>query len=323
MRNVFNRKRFHLTVTAPSILWVLICFVFISVSVGWDNLFYFMPHEIAAIILSIAAPVFLFGVLFTVSRMASNEDVFAQEIHRHRSLIEKLLEKIDRAVEAMRKNWQFNADDINALKAMPGDLTGAIEALKAIPEDITSAFEAQNTGIEDITNKLTAVLRDEEEKARKIDHRDISRQTALMGMINVVLNDISVSVTRLLVRLMEKEGRSTEEIREYIQGLLYAFSTGDKGAFFRVLHYWLANNPKRIESLKLLAAESSVVSRDLSKILREMKEVISLVGRYDQNDIVKTFFNDNALWELNEVLEPHFREDGTAKESPDTSKNGK
>lgn len=316
MRNLFQERRFQLSFIAPSILWVLICIIYISVFVGWGNLFDFLPHEFAAIILSIVTPIFLFGVLFIVFRMSANEDQISDEIHRHRTSIEDLSAKVEQIVEAMRENWQFNVNDIDALKRIPEDLTGAIEALKAIPGDMTSAMKTHNAGIEDITNRLADVLRKEEEKSAKIDVGDITRHAALMGLINMVLNDISVTVTRMLVRLLEYDGRTREEIKEFVQGLVNAYSAGDKDAFFHAFHFWLVGKPERIEALRSMIGESPEVSVDLSKILREIEEIITLVERCDEHDIAKIVFDDNALRKLSEVLKPHFNLEGRPRELP-------
>ncbi|MEE8392966.1 MAG: hypothetical protein V3R66_01375 [Rhodospirillales bacterium] len=217
--------------------------------------------------------------------MASNE------MRRHSAQI----------IEAIRESWPFS--------------TGDIETLKAIPRDMTNAIEAQHGGIKDITDKLNEVLRNEVGTTGNIDFGDIRQQTALMGLITLVLNDINVSVTRLLVRLMEEEGRSKEEIMELIYGLINAYSAGDRDVFLYVLNHQLANSPERIGSLQSLSGKSSEVSRDLSRVQREAKEIISLIGRVGEDDIVGITFDGGALMALNDVLEPHFNLDGTAKAS--------
>lgn len=278
MTNIIFDRRLLTIVVIPSFLWLFVCATYISGYVGWDNMFASLPHEIAAIILSIVTPVVLFAILFIAFSKGTENDGLGDDVRLQGSLIENLSTKIDNVIEVMLENR-----------------------------------ESHIAGIENITDKLTSALRSEEEKAGKIGPADISQQTALLGLLNVVLNDINVSVTRLLVRLMEKEGRSKEEAKEFIQGLVNAYSVGDRDVFFAVLRHQLANNPERIVSLQALSSEFPNVSRDLSKIIRESTEIVSLIGRFDDDDIIRVLFDDTALRTLSEVLEPHFNENGISK----------
>ncbi len=380
MKTDLNIKPILRSANALSIVWVLICLGYISYNVGWENLSYLLPHEIAAMVLGIISPVFIFIVLSFVSKVARNERKVAEEMLRHGDLIKDISGKIGEIADETRENGKFLIEDLEAHKAISGDVVNAIEsqnagmeditnklsvvikgdqkklerierkvaeemlrhgdlikdisgkigkiadetrkngkfliedleAHKAISGDVVNAIENQNAGMEDITNKLSMVIKSDQKKLERIDPKDVNQLSALVGLINMALTDISVSATQLLVQLMEEGQRDKREIKEFVSGLVDAYSTGDKNVFFRALKQQLADNPTRVKALQSLSGSSPEVRRDIAKILKEMREIISLVNRCDKDNLIRIVFEGGDVWALHEALKPHFKMDGTA-----------
>ncbi|MEE9545635.1 MAG: hypothetical protein V3V55_08625 [Rhodospirillales bacterium] len=298
MKTDLNIKPILRSANALSIVWVLICLGYISYNVGWENLSYLLPHEIAGMVLGIISPVFIFIILSFVSKVARNERKVAEEMLRHGDLIKDISGKIGKIADETRKNGKFLIEDLEAHKAISGDVVNAIES--------------QNAGMEDITNKLSMVIKSDQKKLERIDPKDVNQLSALVGLINMALTDISVSATQLLVQLMEEGQRDKREIKEFVSGLVDAYSTGDKNVFFRALKQQLADNPTRVKALQSLSGSSPEVRRDIAKILKEMREIISLVNRCDKDNLIRIVFEGGDVWALHEALKPHFKMDGTA-----------
>ncbi len=293
---------FQFTVTAPTVLWLILFGLFISFGVGWDNLFDLLPHEIGAVFLSFIAPILFFIVIYIVVGTAKEVRQVADDSHHHGELIRALLVKTGPSGGAAERDDQWLADALDAQKSAADAMTDIVNAHRALSEDIN--------------DKLTAYIQGEQAGAGKSGGPgpdDISQTTALMGLVNIVLNDLSVSSTRILVRLLELENLSKEEIKDLMQGLIGAYSAGDKDVFFRILHQQLAAKPECVDTLRSHTGEGSAVSRDLSRILRGSKEVFSLVERCDEGDIIGIVFDNNDLKALRDILASHFVADGTAK----------
>ncbi|HIJ93707.1 MAG TPA: hypothetical protein HPP84_10110 [Rhodospirillaceae bacterium] len=335
-----------------------------------------MPHEIAAMVIGIISPIFIFIILSFISKAAGNERKAAEEMLRHGDLIKDISGKIGEITNETRENGKFlikelearkaisrdvvnaienqNAgmedianklsmaikgerEELEAYKAISGEVVNAIEnqntgmedianklsmaikgereeleAYKAISGEVVNAIENQNTGMEDIANKLSVVIKSDREKLDRIDPKDVNQLSALIGLINMVLADISVSATQLLVQLMEEGRRDKREIKEFVSGLVEAYSTGDKNVFFRALKQQLADNPTRVKALQSLSGSSPEVRRDIARILKEMREIITLVNRCDKDNLIRIVFEGGDVWALHEVLKPHFKMDGTA-----------
>ncbi len=288
LKDIVLDNRFQSTVAAPTVGWLVLFGMFISLGVGWDNLFDLLPHEIAGVFLTFFMPILFFIVIYFVAGTAADVRRAANDSRRHGELI-------------------------RALSDMGGLSGGAAEANDGWLAD---ALDAQKSATDAINDKLTAYIEDQRAAAEKPDGQgpgDISRKTALMGLVNIVMNDLSVSSTRILVRLLELEKLSKEGIKDLIQGLIGAYSAGDKDVFFRILHQRLAAKTEWVEALRSHAGESSAVSGDLSRILRGSKEVLSLVEQCDEGDIIGIIFDDKDLKALRDILESHFDEDGAPK----------
>lgn len=310
------------------VLWPVFFAVFFAFAVGWRNLSDLLSYEIAAILMFFLMPVLLCVVLFVASGMAADAEASAERTRLLSEAIRTLSEKIDRIPRPAEKNDRWLVEALEAQKAASRDIAGAIGGHRALIADIdgklADLLRREQAGAEEArADKAKAEAerakakaekaRIQAEKARAEEaarteadkSRSIAEQAALMGLINLVMNDVSISVTRVLVRLMETEHRSKEEVQEVIQGLVGAFAAGDKDVFFRLLHQRLSSRPEWMESLRAQAAKSPALARDLAKIVRGSKEVASLVGRCDDGDIIADVFGDTALKALGAILEPH------------------
>ncbi len=84
--------------------WLLICLGYISYNVGWENLLYLLPHEIAAMVLGVISPIFIFIIFSSISKTARNERKGAEEMLRHGDLIKDISGKIDEIAGKTRDN---------------------------------------------------------------------------------------------------------------------------------------------------------------------------------------------------------------------------
>lgn len=336
MSENYDENRFRRSVLLPSGIWLLLCAAYISISVGWGNLFAFLPLEIAVLLLSMVLPIFLFATWHVLSKADAQAADVADELDRQGERIEEMYQALS-TISETQQSGSLSASDMAALLAMPNDLrnmkTGQTDGLEtlnetlkqsrlvggedmqtvqALPERIAGLIEGQSRSIQGLTGKMDDLVRHQESGEGQIDFGEIRQQTALVGLITFVLNDINVSTTRLLVKLMEKEERSREEIRDFIMGLSNAYAMGDRGVFVSVMQHQLANNQERVVLLQSLAEGSSDVAADLSKIMRESKEVFSLIGQFGEENIVTALFDERTLRALNSILESHFSQEGSA-----------
>lgn len=299
------------------VLWPVFFAAFFAFAVGWRNLSDLLSYEIAAVLMFFFMPVLLCVALFIASGMAADAAASAERTRLLSEAIRILSEKIDLIPRPAEKDDRWLVEALGAQKAASRDIAGAIAAIgghRALIADIdgklADLLRREQAGAEEAKAEKA---RTEAEKARTEEaaqteadkSRSIAEQAALMGLINLVMNDVSISVTRVLVRLMETEHRSKEEVQEVIQGLVGAFSAGDKDVFFRLLHQRLSSRPESMESLRSQAAKSPALARDLAKIVRGSKEVASLVGRCNDGDIIADVFGDTILKALGAILGPH------------------
>lgn len=337
MSDLFYENRFKRAVALPSGVWLVLCAVYITVSVGWGNLFSFLPLEIAVLFLSMILPVFLFAVWYSLSTGQSRSSYLLEELQIQGTRIDEIAANLDKLKEGA---GGLSDSDMAALLAMPNDIRSLkaaqeqglesvekvneavkqnrlvgiddMQVVRGLPERISGLVETQSRSIQGLSVKLEEVANNQAGGQGRIDFSEIRQQTALGGLLAFVLNDINVSTTRLLVKLMEKEERSREEIKDFVQGLVSAYSMGDRNVFISVLQHQLANSQERVVLLQTMAEGSPEVSADISKIIRESKEIFSLVGQFADDNILATVFDDKILKALNGVLESHFTQDGTA-----------
>jgi hypothetical protein len=288
-----------LFVIVPSLTWATVCFLYITFGFGWENLIYLLPHEIAGFVLFVISPFFVFVIFFTHSKLPTGDRGVAEQMRKQGVLMKEISGKVDKVMDGTLGTRKIMMDAMRAHKSALDKFSGAIEH--------------QNSGMVEIDTKLSLALRRDQEKLEKIDPKDVNQMAALVGLINVALTDLSVSATQIIVSLMEEEGREKEEVKEFIGGMVDIYSSGDKNVFFRGLKKLVSESPEHIETLKRLSAKSPEVKRDLSKILRETREIISMVSRCDKDNLIRIVFEGGDLWELNEKLKLKFEPDGAAK----------
>ena len=122
-----------------------------------------------------------------------------------------------------------------------------------------------------------------------------------------------MATTQILVLLLQKERRARKDIKDFVGGLVEAYTTGDRNVFFRVLQRQLTDVPSRVKTLQTLSTDSPELRNNISKVLREVREIMSLVGRCDRDNLVRIIFEEGELRALQQELSRHFEEDGTAK----------
>lgn len=314
MRNMFQGGRFLKIVVVPSALWLLLCVIYISVPIGWESLFFLLPHEIGVFLLSIFLPILIFICIFALTSGGDeNQEQVLVSLRRLGDQVETLSRELIRLTDEREKDSREIDGLAETLRDTRQVLVAELEGLKLPFADALGVFGNQNHLLRDLGEKLEILRQSQHEIALRSNSSEIGQLAARLGVINVVLNDISVSATRLVVFLMEQEKRGKEEIREFVRGLVSAYSAGDRDVFFRVLHERLANAPQRIEALQRLSMASSGVSRDVTKIMREMDEILLLIKELDDDDIIRTVYDDTAIRAFYDVMEAYFNPDGSAK----------
>lgn len=335
MRELFASSLFRRSVVAPGGVWFFLCIIYIYRTVGWGSLYDLLPYEIAGILLAIVMPIFFLILWFHLTTGQESSSWMTDEIHRQGQLIDEIQQNMDSLSESLGDSGKWSASDIAMLLQMPKDIVNLKDSqatgidslvekldqttstlrqdlLAVIPTDMASILDGQRKGIQDISNGLDQVLRIQGEAKSQIDFSEIRQQTALTGLINFVLNDINVSATRMLVKLMEAEERSRDEIRDFIQGLVNAYSVGDRSVFISVLQHQLAGNEERIAVLQGLSGAAPEVAADLSKIIKGAREISSMIEQFSEENMATILFDDATLRKLCGALEPHFSTDGAA-----------
>jgi hypothetical protein len=135
----------------------------------------------------------------------------------------------------------------------------------------------------------------------------IDRMRALAEVLGLALNDLSMTATQLLTEHLNTAHGDREKTRQFISTLTNAYFAGDKNVFFRSLVQEVVNHA---DQLRQCAAAAENVRQQISKILREAREIRSLVEACDPNDLVRIVFEDGELWALEKALAEHFLIDG-------------
>jgi hypothetical protein len=336
---MFGNRLFLRIVVGPSAIWMLLCMMYVSNSIGWGLIFYLLPHEVAIMVTTFVLPVFLLVLWFFLATGQAHEAWSSDEIERQGELLDEVQQTLESLSQSLAGSAKFTSGDMQVLRNIPNDIAnlkvsnassidGIVKRIeqitdkigdgklagsadiKAISDNVAGLLETQGKETRDITIAVDQLLRNQNERKGLIDFSEIRQQTALLGLINFALNDMNVCATRLLVRLMEHEERQRDEIRDFIQGLVNAYSVGDRSVFFSVLHHQLAKNKERVVSLQTLAENAPEIAADLSKIIRGIKEITSMIEQFTRDNIATVLFDDTILRSLAGVLEPHFTLDG-------------
>ena len=262
-------------------------------------MFSLLPHEVGIVFVSFLGPVLVLIFLFIFSKLARTVTFIAEESHRHGAVINQILERMGLVVEETQQSRQAVLADV--------------EAHKALSWDISKAIEGQSAGLENMASKLSSDLKSYHSNADSTDPNDIRQMSTLIDLFNAALGDLSVATTQILVLLLQKERRARNDIKDFVGGLVEAYTTGDRNVFFRVLQRQLTNVPSRVKTLQTLSTDSPELRNNISKVLREVREIMSLVGRCDRDNLVRIIFEEGELRALQQELSRHFEEDGTAK----------
>ncbi|RAU22740.1 chemotaxis protein [Paramagnetospirillum kuznetsovii] len=136
----------------------------------------------------------------------------------------------------------------------------------------------------------------------------IDRMRALAEVLGLALNDLSMTATQVLTQHLNAAHGDRDGTRKFISTLTTAYFAGDKNVFFRSLAQEAVNRP---EQLRRCAEDTDNIRQQISKILREAREIRSLVAACDPNDLVRIVFEDGELWALEKALTEHFLIDGS------------
>ena len=299
MTNLFLKKRFLSIVAIPSAVWLLACAIYISVFINWNTQEFYLPHEIAVIVLGIVTPIILILFVFFVVELFSSKRLVASDVPQQGSLIRDVSNLLGKITNETQRNRLYLFDEM--------------DVRKAISKEMANPIETYNAGVKDIIKTLSVVVPGEQERQKSIDPSDVNALAALAQLVNMGLADLSTCITQLLIQLMEAEKRSEKETMEFIEGLVDAWSMGDKNVYFRALHHQLADNPERVKLLQELSTTVPKVSFNVARILRGMKGISSLSEHCDKDTIIRIVVEESDLWSLKKLLERRFKKDGTAR----------
>jgi len=221
------------------------------VYVGWGNLFSLLPHEIAGYILGVLMPILAVSVFFFV---APREDpslaAVVEETRRHRSNVEVLSGSVARVVDEDRDSRRTIAEKLDGLAETLSvhrqALDGVLESRGVTSAQVAQALVTLKGAIDDVAGKVGMIHR----RVEQSEPSEVDRHAAVIGVIDALLNDVSVAATGIVVRLMEAERQPKRDIRAFVQGLVNAYASGDKHVFFRVLNSRLAESPERMALLR-------------------------------------------------------------------------
>ena len=101
-----------------------------------------------------------------------------------------------------------------------------VEAHKALSGDISRAIEGQNAGLENIASKLSSALKGDRVNMDSIDPSDFRQLSTFIDLFNAALVDLSVAATQMLVLLLQKDHRARKDIKGFVGGLVEAYATG-------------------------------------------------------------------------------------------------
>ncbi|MEO5375035.1 MAG: hypothetical protein H7840_12255 [Alphaproteobacteria bacterium] len=297
-------KKFVLLGTVGiSLLWSLGVVAYVTTFVGWDNLLHLLPSELAVLVLVLTLPLIVGAILFVILDASHKVDKLADTIGGQTDAMAETIQQVAAAVDEVRLSRDLHpAGGIMSIGNMP---IGDLQAM--LTRAISGAIEAQGGFHPPVPQSSGSLI------PENIDPNDFAHLGTLMNLFTVALNDLSVITTRLLVRLLEGAGRGKEDVRPFIGGLLDAYGTGDKNVFFRALQQQLSDYPVHLQALKDLTANSPEIRRDVSKILREAEEIMSMVRRCDSQNLIRIVFEEGELWSLQQVLVQHFDNDGNIR----------
>ncbi|OEJ67305.1 methyl-accepting chemotaxis protein [Magnetovibrio blakemorei] len=330
MNSIFQDARFQRTVVIPSGIWVLICGVYVSLSIGWGNLSAFLTNELVVLVMGLILPIMLFVMLFGIGRSSIVSEDLAEQVSQQSKklddlsvtlgLVSKALEQQSDTIQGTLLNGVEKLEESQRVMSQSGtkelmQLSSAVDRLPGLLKDQGVGINTLTVSLGGLRDKIDRIVAQTATGDNTLDLNEIHQQTALLGFVNTILNDLNVATTRILVRLMESEGRQKHEVKDFIQGLLSAYSVGDRGVFFSVLQHQMANNMERIVGLQAMVGEREDARRDMAKIIREIRQITSLVTKIDDKDMAKTICDITVLESLEKLLGTYFNLDGSSKDT--------
>ncbi|CAA7623208.1 Methyl-accepting chemotaxis protein [Magnetospirillum sp. LM-5] len=340
-----------------AVVWSALSVIYLTVFIGWNNLFTILPHEFFIVLLSIALPIGLTILLLMLSRIVKSVDSLKSEVtalsrsdvssessvirladlfREHREAIAAQVAaqvettaqfvQIGRALAAPASGATDDAMTLLAQlfrehrEAVATQLEAQVEAtaqLVQVTRDsrdgIVDELRSQRALSQEITQELSQIAQSRSvapmAAAPGLDpSQRIDRMRALAEVLGLALNDLSMTATQVLTEHLNAALGDRDGTRKFISTLTNAYFAGDKNVFFRSLVQEAVN---RSEQLRQCAADTESIRQQISKILREAREIRSLVAACDPNDLVRIVFEDGELWALEKALTEHFLIDGT------------
>ena len=281
-------------------LWLVLCAFYVSRNVGWANLFSLLPHEFFGVVMAALLPVLLLLLLALMGRVAGSMAVI-------QAVVTDIRERDGGSTEFLAMMSRFQHDSRETAAALIEAQTGAsrmlADATRESRDGIVAELRVQGVLAKDSGSGLVPA-----EDGSMTPAMRIERMRALAELINLALNDLSMTATQLLMAILKADELDREEMRKFISTLTDAYFSGDKNVFFRSLALELET---RLPTLLRLAGESDLVRNRVSKILREARQVKDLMGQCDPEDLIRIVFEDGDLWVLEKALLGHFDRDGT------------
>ena len=305
MRNKKSRTKF---IIFWIVLWVAFCAIYLTTYNGWNNIFSLLPHEFFIILVTIAFPIILLVFLAVMAKIATNVEDLKSEMTSLAQQDRQRQDNTDLLTELLQEHHKA----ITALLAAQAEATAQIVQVTRDSRDGIVAELRSQTVISTEMNKGLSVIAENQSAAPVGDPvggtaQRIERMHALAEVLGFALNDLSMTATQLLTELLDSAHGDKDATRKFIATLTNAYFAGDKNVFFRCLAKEVTTNP---DTLQQIADDNDQVRQQISKVLREAREVESLVNACDPNDLVRIVFEDGDLWAMEKALAKKFSVDG-------------
>ncbi|MBF0355813.1 MAG: chemotaxis protein [Alphaproteobacteria bacterium] len=289
---------------AISALWLFVCAAYISVYSGWENIMYFMPHEFFIILLVVALPLIVFGLVIVITQVTIRVDSLRTDVGQ-------LSQRDGIATEALALISQTIRESREAqIEAQEKAAALLVDATRDSRQAIIEELRSQGGMSRDISRELALSAQKLAPVVASDSVQSIDRMRSLAELLTLALNDLSMTATQLLTDLLSKVQDDKETVRKFISTLTDAYFAGDRNVFFRCLALEVKAHSDKFREM---AAGSDTVGRRVSKILREAGEIKTLVAQCNPNDLIRIVFEDGDLWDLEKILVTHFADDGSLK----------
>ncbi|HIJ62805.1 MAG TPA: hypothetical protein HPQ04_08960 [Rhodospirillaceae bacterium] len=260
------------------------------------------------VLVMVAFPVALLVFLGMTAKIVTNIEAMKSEV----TALTKHEYVPNDASGMLAQLFQDQHKSITALLTAQVDATTQIVQVTRDSRDgIVDELKSQTLISKEINQELTQIAENSAAAPGKEivagASQRIDRMHALAEVLAFALNDLSMTATQLLTELLDEVHGDKDGTRTFISTLTNAYFAGDKNVFFRSLAREVAASA---ETLTQIAGESDVVRQQISKVLREAREVKSLVGSCDPNDLVRIVFEDGDLWDMEKALSEHFSPEG-------------